>query len=159
MFEIERKFLVAPDVWHPESDGETVVQGYLPHDRDDFDLRVRRQGTAGALAIKSHAASVTRVDIEFEIPVSVADTLLGLVAEEQLIRKTRYTVSHAGRLWTVDAFQHPNPGLVLAEVELESPEEALDLPSWAGREVTGDRRYYNSHMIADLVAEARCATR
>ena len=159
MFEIERKFLVAPSGWHPESDGEHVVQGYLPHDRDDFDLRVRRQGSAGALAIKSHAASATRVDIEFEIPPAVANTLLGLVAEALRIRKVRYTANHAGRIWTIDAFQHPNPGLVLAEVELERADEDLELPSWVGREVTGDPRYYNSHMVADMIAEARCATR
>ncbi|MDJ0893391.1 MAG: adenylate cyclase, partial [Gammaproteobacteria bacterium] len=38
-------------------------------------------------------------------------------------------------------------GLVLAEVELKSPDEPFELPGWAGEEVSDDPRYYNPYLI------------
>ncbi|MEC7659009.1 MAG: adenylate cyclase, partial [Bacteroidota bacterium] len=37
-------------------------------------------------------------------------------------------------------------GLIIAEIELQSPEEKVALPPWIGKEVTGDSRYYNSSL-------------
>jgi CYTH domain-containing protein len=34
----------------------------------------------------------------------------------------------------------------MAEIELESEDDPYDKPDFIGKEVTGDRRYYNSHM-------------
>ena len=34
----------------------------------------------------------------------------------------------------------------MAEVELQSEDEAFTKPDFIGDEVTGDRRFYNSHM-------------
>ena len=34
----------------------------------------------------------------------------------------------------------------MAEVELQSETETFEKPSFIGQEVTGDRRYYNSHL-------------
>ena len=39
-----------------------------------------------------------------------------------------------------------NEGLVVAEVELGSEDEAFERPDFLGKEVTGDRRYYNSSL-------------
>jgi adenylate cyclase len=46
----------------------------------------------------------------------------------------------------VDEFYGENEGLVVAEIELSSEEEVFDTPYWLGKEVTGDRRYYNSKL-------------
>jgi CYTH domain-containing protein len=35
----------------------------------------------------------------------------------------------------------------MAEVELSSPGESFEKPDFIGREVTGDRRFYNKHML------------
>jgi adenylate cyclase len=35
----------------------------------------------------------------------------------------------------------------MAEVELTSADEQVELPPWIGKEVTGDRRYYNASLI------------
>ena len=51
-----------------------------------------------------------------------------------------------GHIFEVDEFYGDNEGLTLAEVELSAPDEAFERPDWLGREVTGDRRYYNSHL-------------
>ena len=34
-------------------------------------------------------------------------------------------------------------GLVVAEIELDTPDQAFELPPWVGQEVTDDERYYN----------------
>lgn len=46
----------------------------------------------------------------------------------------------------MDVFEGENAGLVVAEVELTSPDEAFERPAWLGAEVTGVPRYYNSEL-------------
>ena len=43
----------------------------------------------------------------------------------------------------LDEFLGDNAGLVVAEVELDSADQVIDLPDWVGAEVTDDARYYN----------------
>ena len=50
-------------------------------------------------------------------------------------------------IFEVDEFYGDNEGLILAEVELSAPDEAYEKPSFIGREVTGDIRFYNSHLM------------
>jgi CYTH domain-containing protein len=35
----------------------------------------------------------------------------------------------------------------MAEVELSAPDEKFERPAWLGKEVTGDKRYYNSQLL------------
>jgi adenylate cyclase len=51
-----------------------------------------------------------------------------------------------GRFYEVDEFYGDNEGLVMAEIELGSADEEFEKPQWLGREVTGDRHYYNSFL-------------
>ena len=51
-------------------------------------------------------------------------------------------------MWEVDEFYDDNEGLTMAEIELHSEDETFVIPPFIGREVTGDRRFYNSHMRA-----------
>ena len=46
----------------------------------------------------------------------------------------------------VDVFSGENQGLIIAEVELTSENEFFEQPNWLGKEVTGDKKYYNSHL-------------
>jgi adenylate cyclase len=46
----------------------------------------------------------------------------------------------------VDEFHGENEGLVMAEIELGSPDEPFERPSWLGKEVTDDDRYYNGYL-------------
>jgi CYTH domain-containing protein len=46
----------------------------------------------------------------------------------------------------VDEFHGFNEGLVVAEVELAYEDEPYEKPDFIGKEVTGDRRYYNSQL-------------
>ena len=64
------------------------------------------------------------------------------------IEKVRHSLELEGGDWVVDEFRGRHDGLVLAEVELESPNAKLDKPGWLGDEVTGDPQYYNSSLAA-----------
>ncbi|MBR5403915.1 MAG: CYTH domain-containing protein [Bacteroidales bacterium] len=56
------------------------------------------------------------------------------------------SVPASGRVFEVDEFYGDNEGLVMAEIELENASDPFEKPSWLGREVTGDRHYYNSYL-------------
>ena len=55
---------------------------------------------------------------------------------------------HEGATWDVDEFLGDNAGLVVAEIELTSEDQPFARPSWLGKEVTEDSRYYNSNLAA-----------
>jgi adenylate cyclase len=55
-------------------------------------------------------------------------------------------VEHEDRVWEIDVFEDANAGLVLAEVELNAADETIDVPDWAGPEVSEDERYYNAYL-------------
>ena len=44
----------------------------------------------------------------------------------------------------MDEFLGENFGLVIAEIELPFEDFNFEKPSWLGKEVTGDIKYYNS---------------
>jgi CYTH domain-containing protein len=64
----------------------------------------------------------------------------------KVIKKTRFEVYFNGVLFEVDEFEADHKGLVLAEVELESETEAIELPPWIDEEVTGKKEFYNSYL-------------
>ena len=55
----------------------------------------------------------------------------------------------------VDEFYGDNEGLVMAEVELASETEAYEKPDFIGMEVTGDKRFYNSHLLGNSFSKWR----
>ena len=80
------------------------------------------------------------------IPKSEAIEIITRFSIEPIIAKTRHEVPYEGAVWHVDVFEGANTGLVVAEVELEYEARKIVMPPWAGEEVTGDRRYGNSHL-------------
>ncbi|WP_370661942.1 CYTH domain-containing protein, partial [Massilia alkalitolerans] len=80
-------------------------------------------------------------------PLPEAQELLDTLCERPLVEKYRRRIEHAGFTWEVDEFLGENAGLVVAEIELPSEDTVFDRPDWIGREVSGDKRYYNSSLI------------
>lgn len=142
--EIERKFLVVSPAWRGQDEGVSIRQGYLSIDPART-VRVRLAGETAFLTIKGLAEGIVRPEFEYPIPTADAHALLEL-CPHPVVEKTRHEVPHAGKIWQVDEFHGANRGLVLAEIELESADEAVELPSWVGTEVTGDPRYQNSSL-------------
>ncbi|CAM5768609.1 CYTH domain-containing protein [Labrys miyagiensis] len=144
--EIERKFLVRSDDWRREIlSSATIRQGYFCR-TPLLRARIRVFGDKGFITLKSEPGMMTRYEFEYEIPKSEAMEIIKRFSIEPLVVKTRYDVMHEGTLWAVDVFGGSNAGLVLAEVELEREDQAIAIPSWAGEEVTSDRRYGNSNL-------------
>ncbi|GAB4337596.1 MAG: CYTH domain-containing protein [Desulfobulbaceae bacterium] len=143
--EIERKFLVVGFDWKKGMRPVRCRQGYLCPG-SGITVRVRVMGDAGYLTVKGEGSGISRLEYEYVIPVAEADEMLSRLCGKLLVEKNRYTVEHEGREWVVDEFLGRNTGLVLAELELEREDEVFLLPPWAGREVTGDSRYFNASL-------------
>lgn len=144
-FEIERKFLVVGEFKSKAYASSRIRQGYIASGR--CTVRIRIRDDKGFLTIKgpSDAAGISRYEFETEVPLSDAEDLMAL-CEPGRIDKTRYLVRAGSHVFEVDEFYGDNEGLVIAEVELSDEQEAFEKPDFIGREVTGDRRYYNSHL-------------
>jgi adenylate cyclase len=144
--EIERKFLVQGTQWQAGSHatGVRICQGYLNRDKERT-VRVRIKGDHSFLTIKGISKGASRAEFEYEIPVADAEQLLKL-SDGPIIEKNRYVVVHDGSKWEIDEFLGDNSGLLLAEIELKSEDEAFSRPPWLGAEVTHDTRYYNSSL-------------
>lgn len=145
-FEIERKFLVKGPFKELASSSSHIMQGYISSMRGRT-VRVRIRDDKGYLTIKGPSDQGGLVRYEFEKEISLQDAHdLMKICEPGIIDKTRYLVPYGGHVFEVDEFYGENDGLILAEIELESADEPFDKPDFLGREVTGDRRFYNSCM-------------
>ena len=152
--EIERKFLVAGDGWRaaayeviPMAQGYINDIGAMDNGTQKASVRVRIQGEEAFLNLKSRELGRSRQEFDYPIPVADARDLLELCVGG-LIDKRRHLVRHAGHLWEVDEFLGDNAGLVVAEIELDSVDEAFERPAWIGTEVTELERYYNLALAA-----------
>ena len=145
--EIEKKFLVTGDFTKESTKATRITQGYLSS-VPERTVRVRIKGDKGYITIKGigSASGASRFEWEKEIPVSEVEQLLA-ICEPGVIDKTRHLVISGKHTFEVDVFHGDNDGLILAEVELSSEDEAFVKPGWLGQEVTGDTRYYNSMLM------------
>jgi adenylate cyclase len=147
--EIERKFLVKGEQWRQlVLHSSFLRQGYLSVDPQRT-VRVRLDGEEGFLTIKGATTGACRAEYEYPLPADEARELLEDLCLRPLIEKTRFRLHHAGLQWVIDEFVGDNQGLLFAEVELQREGQPIELPEWAGEEVTGDRRYHNSNLIAN----------
>lgn len=144
--EIERKFLVIDNSWKADvSSSSHLCQGYLNLEQR-CSVRVRTDGQRGWLNIKGATIGARRQEFEYPIPLNEAEQLLKSFAVGPLIDKTRYLVPFGTHIWEIDVFAGENEGLVVAEIELDDPEQPFERPTWLGREVTDDIRYYNTSL-------------
>ena len=145
--EIERKFMVRGNSYRQLAyASDRIKQGYIcsGHGRT---VSVRLRGGRGYLTIKGPSldGGLSRYEFEKEIAPDEAEQLFRL-CEPGIIDKTRYLVKSGQHTFEVDEFYGENEGLVMAEVELSAPDEPYEKPVFIGKEVTGDRRFYNSHL-------------
>ena len=145
--EIERKFLVDGEYKSKAYASSRIVQVYICSARGRT-VRIRIRDDKGYLTIKgpADASGISRYEWEKEIPLDEARDLMK-ICEPGAIDKTRYLVRSGRHVFEVDEFYGENEGLVIAEVELSSPDEPFEKPDFIGQEVTGDARYYNAQLM------------
>jgi adenylate cyclase len=143
--EIERKFLVKGEKWRSLGIGRVYCQGYITT-VNSTTVRVRIVGERGYLTIKGKTNGIARSEFEYLIPLEDAQMMLDTLCDRPLIEKIRYKIQLGDLLWEVDEFLGENEGLIMAEVELNDAEQKIELPDWIEKEVSGDRKYYNSNL-------------
>jgi len=167
--EIERKFTVKYLPKHLERyEKKEIEQAYLCTGAYGTVIRVRKSNEDYILTYKSKQGLIlpenvsSRICEEVEVPLTKEAYLhLTEKADGQVIRKTRYLIPIEGnKKIELDVFHGYLTGLVFAEIEFESEEEAkkYELPDWFLEDVTFDRRYSNAfmtqfHSLEELLAQ------
>ena len=143
--EIERKFLVADPSFLKPLKGSQIKQGYIAG-KERSAARIRIRDSGAFLTLKSETRGITRSEFEYEIPLADAEEMLETLCAPPHIEKTRYVVEWKGHTWEIDVFHGGNEGLIVAEIELATADQAFEKPPWLGREVSQDARYFNSNL-------------
>jgi adenylate cyclase len=164
MIEIERKYLVKPNAIDTYDHKYTIEQGYLvKNDKGSVRIRIETalntdpkellkvnpitQASIAILTTKTKIGQDLMSNYETNDQITVENARLILDNHAvKIIKKTRYVKYFWGKKWEIDQFHQPNNGLLLAEIELNSVDEEIDLPEWIDREVTGESQYYNANM-------------
>lgn len=141
--EIERKFLVRDGRWRESATAcEQLRQGYLANTAS-CSVRVRIAGGRAWLSVKAMQEGPARAEFEYAIPAADAAEMLAALTQGPLVEKVRHRVAVDGHCYELDEFLGANAGLVIAEIELEAPDQGFPRPAWLGDEVTDDVRFYN----------------
>jgi CYTH domain-containing protein len=94
---------------------------------------------------------LVRQEFEYPIPLEDARSLLDLAPSQ--LSKWRYGLNWPGGDWVLDVFEGSNAPLVVAEVELQDPEQAVPIPPCCVLELTGRPSLSNAalahHPLAD----------
>lgn len=148
--EIERKFLVdinkLPDINLAE--GKTIKQFYMIN-ADNLNLRFRIIGNDGLITIKSDLQGISRREIETNVSVQFIESIL-IEYDLKVLEKIRVHLFENDKKWELDFFQGKFKGLVLAEIELFSEEEEINIPNWVQEEVSYNPDYYNDNLYKQL---------
>lgn len=142
--EIERKYLIDKNklpMNYNEYPYHEIEQAYLCTEPV---VRVRRSDYKYYMSYKSKGLMVRE---EYNLPLT-KDGYEHLLekADGIIIKKKRYLIPYDGYTVELDIFEDSYDGLVLAEVEFETEEQAntFQAPEWFGEDVTFDTKYHNS---------------
>lgn len=143
--EIEKKYLVNLDGIDLQSyPCHQLEQGYLSTNPV---VRVRKEDDDYYLTYKGKGKMVRE---EYNLPLTKESyEHLKEKSDGALICKTRYLIPYDKYTIELDVFSGNMTGLIMAEVEFDSVEDAQAFvaPSWFTKEVTQDSAYHNSHFI------------
>jgi len=140
--EIERRFLIKNDNWKKYITKKIFIeQGYLSKSLDDWIIRIRFTGKDYKIALKKHIESFTNFEFEYSIPLKDGEKIMSNLSNK--IKKERFLLQFEKKSWIIDCFQENNYPLEIAEIELSSEEEELNLPSFISKEITGLTHYSN----------------
>jgi len=152
--EIERRFLVHGEQWREAIRWQAQLQqGYLVSGPQGVTVRVRTAKQEAWLTLKTagSANGLVRQEFEYPIPLEDARSLLDLAPSQ--LSKWRYGLNWPGGDWVLDVFEGSNAPLVVAEVELQDPEQPVPIPACCVLELTGRPALSNAalaqHPLAD----------
>ena len=151
--EIERRFLVENEDWKDQViRSESFSQAYLNSRVDEWATRVRIiDNNKGYITLKSSLNGLVNYEFEYSIPRKDAIELIQL--SKYKITKIRYQLKINKKNWVVDVFEESNSSLRIAEIELNSESEEIQVPSWCGQEITGIKSLSNASLAKAPISE------
>ena len=144
--EIERKFLVKNIPRHEIQYSYQIRQGYIAKNKYRV-IRIRQKENDYFITIKGNKIGISRFEFEYPIPRDDGEILLENFCQDEVIEKTRHYIENKGHTWELDVFHGDNEGLIVAEIELMSKDQAFHIPSWIDCEVTDQEKYYNINLL------------
>ena len=149
--EIERRFLVKGEEWKNLAlRHQHLRQGYLVTSLENLTVRVRILDSKKAwLTLKAPAEGISMNEFEYLIPINDAEELWRLAKYK--VTKKRYQLTLTQGSWIVDCFEEKNTPLVIAEVELKSVNQSVDLPSWCFQEITSIKKLSNAALAMNPI--------
>lgn len=145
--ERERRFLVesTPDGLIP-SRPVPLRQGYLAAG-ERRSVHVRDAGAEGCTLTFKAGSGLERTELEWSIARREFEAAWPHTVGQR-IEKTRHRIQLGDHVIELDVFTGALDGLVIAEVEFDSPEasDTFEPPAWFDREVTDDGRYSNASL-------------
>jgi len=151
--EIERRFLVKSEDWKSKVIlTQDISQAYLNSSVDEWATRIRIiNNNAAYITLKSSLNGLVNNEFEYSIPIKDAIELIKL--SKYKIIKTRYQLKINNKTWVVDLFDGSNFSLKIAEIELMSESEEIQVPSWCGKEITGLKLLSNASLAKIPISE------
>ena len=151
--EIERRFLVENEDWKSQViRSEEFSQAYLNSSLDEWATRVRIiDKKKSYITLKSSLNGLINYEFEYSIPIKDAVELIHL--SKYKVTKTRYQLKINKKIWVVDFFYGSNSSLKIAEIELNSESEEIQVPSWCGEEITGIKSLSNASLAITPISQ------
>ncbi len=142
--EIERRFLVSNTSWRELTNpGIQLRQAYLATGHSGWTIRIRINDKNQAwITLKAPAEKISSHEFEYPIAIKDAEEIWELALYR--LHKIRYQLNLDHGEWIVDSFEGDNSPLTIAEVELSSPSQMIEIPPWCGQEITGQTDLSNA---------------
>ena len=140
--EIERRFLIKNNDWEKLIRRKTnIIQGYLSSYSEGWIIRIRSEDDLFKLTLKKHITKSKNFEFEYEIPKKEGEIIISEIKNP--IIKERFYLCFKGKEWLIDRFKGKNFPLEIAEVELKTIDEQIDIPSFLSTEITGLKKFSN----------------
>ena len=118
----------------------------------DWIPRIRIKDGVSIFTVKGPRKGMSGLELEWVVEDAASASVLQWGPFPN-IKKTRYCVTGTdGLVWEIDEFEGGLNGLILAEVELSSEEQVVEIPTWVGIELTGLRNWSNAALADTLMA-------
>ena len=141
-FEIERRFLIKNNDWEKLINHKSdIIQGYLSSSSESWLVRIRSEDNLFTLTLKKHLINSKNFEFEYKIPQKEGEMIISEI--KKTIIKERFYLRFKEKEWIIDRFKGENFPLEIAEVELKTIDEQIDLPSFLSTEITGLKKFSN----------------
>ena len=140
--EIERRFLIKNNDWEKLINRKSeIIQGYLSSSSENWIVRIRSEDNLFKLTIKKYITKSKNFEFEYDIPRTEGEMIISEIKDP--IIKERFYLRLEEKEWIIDRFKGNNFPLEIAEVELKTIDEQINLPSFLSTEITGLKKFSN----------------